>query len=95
MLDDILYFYNIKTFTNNNIINYVQIKTHTKMKSFIYIKGRHTHKGENIIIICKFGYKYSFNSIVLYIIIINSQITFQILIISFDLIIYFKVKDRE
>ena len=76
MLNDILYLYNIKTFASDNIIDYVRAKTHIRIKSFICVKGRHIRKGENIIIVCKFGHKYSFNSIVLYMIIINSQITF-------------------
>ena len=46
------------------------------MKIFIYIKGRHINKNWNIIIIRKFDYKYLFNLIVLYIIAINTQITF-------------------
>ena len=95
MLDDILCFYNIKTFASDNIIDYVQVKTHTKVKSFICVKGRHIRKGGNIIIVCKFGYGYSFDSVVLHIIAINSQITFQILIASFDLIICFRIKNRE
>ena len=95
MLDDIFYLYNIKTFANNNIIDYIKIKIYTKMKFFICVKERHIYKNENIIIICKFDYEYLFNLIVLYMIIISSQITFQILIISFDLIICFKIKCRE
>ena len=71
MLDNILYFYNIKTFVSDNIIDCVRIKTYTKIKSFIYVKKRHIYKNENIIIVYKFGYKYSFDSIVLHIIIVN------------------------
>ena len=95
MLDNILCLYNIKTFANNNIIDCVRVKTHMRVKFFICVKGRHIRKSENIIIVCKFDHEYSFNSVILYIITISSQITFQILIASFDLIIYFKMKDRE
>ena len=49
----------------------------------------------NVIIVCKFGNKQLFNSIFSYIIIINSQITFQILITSLDLFVCFKIKDRK
>ena len=42
------------------------------MKFFNYIKERYIRKNLNIIIIYKFYYKYLFNLIVLYIIIINS-----------------------
>ena len=42
------------------------------MKTFIYIKKRLVRKSWNIIIIRKFDYKYLFNLIVLYIIIINT-----------------------
>ena len=95
MINNILYFCNIKTFSNNNIIDNIKIKIYIKMKIFIYIKGRHINKNENIIIIRKFDYEYLFNLIVLYVIIINTQMTFQILIISFRLFIYFKVKNRK
>ena len=37
MIDDILYFCNIKTFSSDNIINNIKIKAYTKMKIFIYI----------------------------------------------------------
>ena len=37
-IDDIFYLYNIKTFSNNNVIDNIKAKTYTKMKSFIYIK---------------------------------------------------------
>ena len=87
MFDDIFCFCNIKTFANDNIIDYIQIKIYTRMKFFICVKGRYIRKGENIIIVYKFGYEYLFNLIVLYIITISSQMTFQILIISFNLII--------
>ena len=66
-----------------------------KMKFFIYIKKRNIRKYKNIIIINKFDYKYLFNLIVIYIIIINSQIMFQILIITFDLFINFKIKNGK
>ena len=80
---------------NDNIIDCVRIKIYIRVKFFICVEGRHIRKNENIIIVCKFDHEYSFNSIVLYVIAISSQITFQILIISFDLIICFKMKDRE
>ena len=41
------------------------------MKTFIYIKKRYIYKSLNIIIIRKFDYKYLFNLIVLYIIVIR------------------------
>ena len=72
MLDNIFCFYNIKTFASNSIIDYVRIKIYMRVKFFICVKERHIRKDENIIIVCKFGYEYSFNSIVLYMIIINS-----------------------
>ena len=72
MLDDIFYLYNIKTFISNNIIDCVRIKTYMKMKFFICVKGRHTRKGENIIIIYKFDYEYLFDLIVLHMIAISS-----------------------
>ena len=72
MLDDIFYLYNIKTFASDNIIDCVRVKTYIRVKFFICVKERHTRKDENIIIICKFDYKYSFNLIVLHIIIISS-----------------------
>ena len=65
------------------------------MKIFICIKERHIRKDWNIIIIRKFDYEYLFDLIILYVIVINTQITFQILIVSFRLFIYFKVKDRR
>ena len=72
MINNIFYFYNIKTFSNNNVINNIKIKAYIKIKTFIYIKERHINKDWNIIIIRKFDYKYLFNLIVLYIIIINT-----------------------
>ena len=44
MIDDILYFYNIKTFSSNNVINNIKIKIYIKMKIFIYIKERYINK---------------------------------------------------
>ena len=44
MINDILYFYNIKTFSNNNIINNIKIKTYIKIKIFICIKKRYINK---------------------------------------------------
>ena len=63
-------------FSSDSVINNIKIKVYIKMKIFIYIKGRHINKNWNIIIIRKFDYKYLFNLIVLYMIIINTQITF-------------------
>ena len=76
MFNNIFYFCNIKTFASDNIIDCVRIKTYTRIKSFICVKGRHIRKDENIIIICKFDYEYLFDLIILYMIAINSQITF-------------------
>ena len=76
MFNDIFYFCNIKTFTNNNIIDCIKIKTYIRVKFFICVKERYIRKDENIIIVCKFDYKYLFNLIILYMIAINSQITF-------------------
>ena len=38
------YFYNIKTFSSNSIIDNIKIKTYTKMKFFVDIKERHIYK---------------------------------------------------
>ena len=72
MIDDILYFYRIKTFSSDSIIDNIKVKIYMRMKFFICVKERHIYKDWNIIIIYKFDYKYSFNLVVLYIIIINS-----------------------
>ena len=50
IINNILYFYCIKTFLNNNIINYIKIKTYIKIKLFIYIKKRYIYKKQKIII---------------------------------------------
>ena len=71
ILNNIFCLCNIKTFTSDNIINCVKTKIYMRIKFFIYVKERHIYKGENIIIIYKFDYEYSFNLIVLHIIIIN------------------------
>ena len=44
IIDNILYFCNIKTFSNNNVISNIKIKVYIKMKTFICIKGRHIRK---------------------------------------------------
>ena len=71
IIDNIFYFYSIKTFLSDNVINNIKIKVYIKMKIFICIKGRYINKGWNIIIIRKFDYKYLFNLIILYVIAIN------------------------
>ena len=43
-IDNIFYFYNIKTFSSDNVINNIKIKIYIKMKIFICIKGRHINK---------------------------------------------------
>ena len=72
VINNIFYYYNIKTFSSDNVINNIKIKIYIKIKTFIYIKERHINKNWNIIIIRKFDYKYLFNLIVLYVIIINT-----------------------
>ena len=37
-IDNIFYFYNIKTFSNNNVIDNIKIKTYTRINFFIRIK---------------------------------------------------------
>ena len=44
IIDNIFYFYNIKTFSNNNIINNIKVKAYIKIKIFIYIKKRYIYK---------------------------------------------------
>ena len=44
IIDDIFYFYNIKMFSNNNVINNIRVKIYMKIKTFICIKGRHINK---------------------------------------------------
>ena len=44
MIDNILRFYNIKTFSSDNVIDNIIIKVYTKMKSFIRIKEWHIYK---------------------------------------------------
>ena len=44
MINDIFCFYNIKTFSSDNVINNIKIKAYLKMKTFIYIKERHINK---------------------------------------------------
>ena len=44
IINNILYFYNIKTFSSDNVINNIKIKVYIKMKIFIYIKKRYIYK---------------------------------------------------
>ena len=44
VINNIFCFYNIKTFSNNNIIDRIKIKTYIRVKFFIYIKERHIRK---------------------------------------------------
>ena len=37
-IDNIFYFYNIKTFSSDNVIDNIKIKVYTRMKFFIRIK---------------------------------------------------------
>ena len=45
IINNIFRFYYIKTFSNDNIIDNIKTKTHTRVKSFICVKERHTRKG--------------------------------------------------
>ena len=45
IIDDIFCFYNIKTFSNNNVINSIRVKAYMRMKIFICIKERYIRKG--------------------------------------------------
>ena len=44
IINNILCFYNIKTFSSDNVINNIKIKVYIKMKIFIYIKERYINK---------------------------------------------------
>ena len=38
MINNIFRFYNIKTFSSDNVIDNIKVKTYTRMKSFVCIK---------------------------------------------------------
>ena len=44
IINNILYLYNIKTFSSDNIIYYIKVKTYIKVKFFICVKERYTRK---------------------------------------------------
>ncbi len=65
------------------------------MKFFIKVERDHWNDWENIEIVVKFHHKYSFNSIILHVIAVNSKFAFNILIDLFYLIIDFQMINCE
>ncbi len=65
------------------------------MKFFIEVEENHWSDWENIEIVAEFYHRYSFNSVILHVIAVDSKFAFNILIDSFRLIINFRMIDCE
>ncbi len=65
------------------------------MKFFIEVKESHWSDWEDIEIVTEFHHKYSFNSVILHVIAVNSKFVFNILIDSFWLIINLRMMNCE
>ncbi len=65
------------------------------MKLFIEVKENHWSDQEDIEIVAEFHHKYSFDSVILHVIAVNSKFVFNVLIDSFRLIIDFRMIDCE
>ncbi len=77
------------------IVSRIWIETHSKMKFFIEVEENHWSDQENIEIVAEFHHKYSFVSVILHVIAVNSKFAFDVLIDSFQLIINLRMIDCE
>ena len=73
----------------------VWVETHSWMKSFIDEERKHLSKDVESIVVCKFRYEQSIDSIILHVITIFTKLTSYVLIDSLNLIICFEMKRRE
>ena len=65
------------------------------MKFFIEVKENHWSDQEDIEIVAEFYHRYSFDSVVLHVIAVDSKFTFNVLINLFRLIIDLRMIDCE
>ncbi len=77
------------------VVSRIWIETHLKMKFFIEVEENHWSDREDIEIVAEFYHRYSFNSIILHVIAVDSKFAFNVLIDSFWLIIDLKIIDCE
>ncbi len=77
------------------IVNHIWIETHLRVKFFIKVKENHWSDWEDIEIVAKFHHRYSFNSVILHVIAVDSKFMFNVLIDSFRLIIDLRMIDCE
>ncbi len=80
---------------NHFVVNHIWIETHSKVKFFIEVKENHWNNQEDIEIVAEFYHKYSFDSVVLHVIAVNSKFAFNVLIDLFWLIIDLKMINCE
>ncbi len=65
------------------------------MKFFIEVEENHWSDQEDIEIIAEFHHRYSFDSVILHVIAVNSKFAFNVLIDLFRLIIDLRIIDCE
>ncbi len=77
------------------IVSCIWIETYSRMKFFIKVEESHWSDQEDIEIVAEFYHRYSFNSVVLHVIAVDSKFAFNILIDSFWLIVDLRIINCE
>ena len=83
----------MKSLSSALIVNNIRIKAYSRIKSLINKERYYSYKEEYNIIVDEFDNRELLRLVVLYIIIVRSKISFEILINSLRLIINFRVKN--
>ena len=94
IIDNISSYSDLKSLSSTFIINNIRIKVYSRIKFLINEERYYSYKEEYNIIIDEFDNRELLRLVVLYIVIIRSKISFEILINSLRLIINFRVKSR-
>ena len=84
----------MKSLSSALIVNNIRIKAYSRIKSLINKERYYSYKEEYNIIVDEFDNRELLRLVVLYIIIVRSKISFEILINSLRLIINFRIKSR-
>ncbi len=70
--DNIISFFNFKTFMNCFVVNHIWIETHSWVKVLIEVEWDHWDDQENIEILTEFHHWKSFCSVILHVVTVNS-----------------------
>ena len=82
----------IKAFASGVISGSIFAETYTGVESFVSKEGCYSYRGGNYIIIYKFGYRYPTGLVVLYIVIVYTEVVLDILISPLGLLISLRVE---